>query len=80
MNFDNHILENIGKISHLSADIIQGRYDLICPPESAYNLAKSWERAKLRLINFAGHAISEPEISNALILATDKLIQRIKYF
>ena len=80
LNSDNHILENIGKISHLSADIIQGRYDLICPPEAAYNLAKSWERAKLRLINFAGHAISEPEISNALILATDKLIHRIKYF
>ena len=70
---DNQILENIKIIEHIPATIIQGRYDLICPPSSAYKLVRSWGNAKLRLVNYAGHAMSEPSISKELLLSTNKL-------
>ena len=74
---DNQILENIRNIEHIPATIIQGRYDLICPPSSAYKLVKSWERATLKIVNHAGHAMSEPKISRELLLSTNKLRDKI---
>ena len=65
---NNQILDNIKNIEHIPATIIQGRYDLICPPSSAYKLVKLWKKAKLKLVNFAGHAMSEPAISKELLL------------
>lgn len=70
---DGWIMANRGRIEHIPAVIVQGRYDMICPPVSASKLASGWARADLRIIPMAGHALSEPGISEALVAAMDTL-------
>jgi proline iminopeptidase len=54
---------------------VQGRYDMICPPVSAWTLSRHWKRSELRMIPVAGHALSEPGISAELIRIMDGLRQ-----
>lgn len=68
---NNFLLENIGKIKHIPATIIQGRYDVVCPAKSAWELHKAWPEAQFEIIADAGHAAAEPGIRSALIQATD---------
>jgi proline iminopeptidase len=68
---DNWLIENIGKIRHIPAVIVHGRYDVVCPIENAWDLHKAWPEAKLEIIQDAGHAASEASISDALVRATD---------
>jgi len=70
---DGWIMANRGRIEHIGAVIVQGRYDMICPPVTASNLAAGWAKADLRIIPMAGHALSEPGISEALVAAMDTL-------
>lgn len=70
---DGWILREKSRIKHIPATIIQGRYDMICPPHAAWKLAQGWENCDLRLIPFAGHALSEPGISEGLVRAMDGL-------
>ncbi len=70
---DGWIMQNRARITHLPATIIQGRLDMICPPIAAWKLADGWDSATLRLIPLAGHALSEPGISQALVAAMDAL-------
>jgi len=67
-----NLLKNTHKINHLPCFIIQGRYDLCCPPVSAYELSNAWPKAKLIMVPDAGHSASEPSLSKQLILATEK--------
>jgi proline iminopeptidase len=69
---DNYLIENVGKIRHIPAVIVQGRYDVVCPMTSAWDLHRAWPEAEFRLIPDAGHSISEPGIIDALIQATDR--------
>lgn len=73
LDFDGQILANADRIKHIPGVIVQGRYDMICPPESAWKLAKAWPRAELKLIRDAGHALSEPGISAELVRAMDRM-------
>lgn len=73
---DNWLIENVGKIRKIPALIIQGRYDIICPMESAWELHKAWPEAEFEVIKDAGHAASEPGIVDALVRATDDFAQR----
>ncbi len=73
---DGHILENVPLVADIPATIVQGRYDMICPPVSAWKLAERWRRAELRLIPQAGHALSEPGISAELIRTTNAVARR----
>lgn len=66
----NQILENISAISNLPAIIIHGRYDMVCPVEQAWALHRAWPQSTLQIIRAAGHASSEPGITDALIHAT----------
>lgn len=68
---DDQILTELGRIAHIPAVIVQGRYDVICPPVTAIRLAEGWPSAELRLIDDAGHALSEPGITSALLRATE---------
>ena len=68
---DQQILDRMSRIAHIPGVIVQGRFDMICPPTSAYELANAWPEARLHLIGRAGHALSEPGISVALVHATD---------
>ncbi|MFD1511653.1 prolyl aminopeptidase [Lacimonas salitolerans] len=70
---DGQILGDIGKISHIPGDIVQGRYDMICPPHSAWGLAQNWPEAELHMVRNAGHALSEPGISSQLVRIMDGL-------
>ena len=69
---DDQILSEMGRISHVPGVIVQGRYDVICPPSTATGIAAKWPEAELVLIDDAGHALSEPGITSALIEATDR--------
>ncbi len=73
---DGQILADLGRIDHIPGVIVQGRYDMICPPESAWALSQGWRRGELKLIPVAGHALSEPGISAELVKATDGLRDR----
>jgi proline iminopeptidase len=68
---DNYLIENVGKIRHIPGVIVQGRYDVVCPIMSAWDLHRAWPEAQLRIIPDAGHSISEPGIIDALVEATD---------
>jgi proline iminopeptidase len=68
---DNYLLASVDKIRHIPAVIVQGRYDVICPPETAYELHQSWPEAQFIIVQDAGHSASEPGISSGLIAATN---------
>ena len=68
---DNYLIENVGKIRQIPARIVQGRYDVVCPMTSAWDLHRAWPEADLRIIQDAGHSITEPGIIDALVDATD---------
>ncbi len=65
------ILARMDRIAHLPGVIVQGRYDMICPPTAAWKLAAAWPRARLQLVARAGHALSEPGISAELVRSMD---------
>ena len=71
------LLAGVKTIAHLPAVIVQGRYDMVCPPISAYRLALSWPGADYRLIPDAGHAALEPGIRSALVDATNGFRDRL---
>lgn len=70
---DNFILENIQKIKKIPGVIVQGRYDVVCPARSAWELHRAWPEAEMTIVPDAGHAASEPGIRSALITATDSM-------
>ena len=70
---DGWILNNIGVLRDVPGVIVQGRYDMICPPRRAWELAQAWPAADLRMIRNAGHALSEPGISAELVRVMDDL-------
>ncbi len=68
---DNYLIENVKNISRIPGVIVQGRYDVVCPLMSAWDLHRAWPEAQLHIIPDAGHSISEPGIIDALVGATD---------
>ena len=74
LDTDGHILKNMAVLEDIPGYIVQGRYDMICPPRAAYNLAQAWgDMADLRMVRNAGHALSEPGISAELVRIMDQL-------
>ncbi|MBA3920634.1 MAG: prolyl aminopeptidase [Nostocaceae cyanobacterium] len=69
---EEQLLLNVDRIRHIPAVIVQGRYDVVCPPISAWELHRAWPEAEFILVPDAGHSMSEPGIRSALIEATDK--------
>lgn len=67
---DDQLIRNIDRIRHLPAVIVQGRYDVVCPPVSAHRLHAAWPEAKMHMIANAGHAAMEPGTAAALVAAT----------
>jgi proline iminopeptidase len=68
---DNYLVENVGSIRKIPGVIVQGRYDVVCPMISAWELHKAWPEAKLEIIPDAGHSVTEPGITDALVRATE---------
>jgi proline iminopeptidase len=67
----NHLIENVTKIKHIPAAIVQGRYDVVCPARSAWDLHRAWPEANLHIIADSGHAAGEPGIKSKLIEITE---------
>ena len=65
------LLARMDRIRHLPAEIVQGRYDMICPTRSAYQLAEAWPSARLTIIPDAGHSALESGIRRALVAAVE---------
>ena len=74
----NQILEHANKLSEIPGTIIQGRYDMICPLESAWQLHRAWPGSILKIIPDAGHAASEPGIVSELVKTCDDLAHAIE--
>lgn len=70
---ENALLDNIGAIRHLPGLIIQGRYDVVCPPASAFDLATAWPEASLRIVDDAGHSAMEPGVLSGLVEAMEEM-------
>lgn len=68
---DDQLLRNVNLIQHIPALIVQGRYDMVCPMLSAWDLHRAWPEAKFVLVDGAGHAVTEPGIGSVLLDATD---------
>ena len=66
------LLSLVEKFRQLPAIIIHGRYDMVCPIQTAFELSQSWPEADFRIVTDAGHSASEPGITSALISATEK--------
>jgi len=69
---DGWLLEQAGRLRGIPGVIVQGRYDVVCPLESAWALHRAWPEAELKIVPDAGHSASEPGIVHELVTATDR--------
>ena len=76
MRSDNQLLEDIGRIRHIPAVIVHGRYDVLCPARIAWELHRAWPQAQLRIVPDAGHSAFEAGIIHELVSATDRFAKR----
>lgn len=70
------LLRGVDRIRHLPCVIVQGRYDMVCPPLSAWRLQAAWPEAKLEMVT-TGHSAMEPAITDALVRATEAMRTRL---
>jgi len=73
---ETQLLDDVSRIRHIPAVIVHGRYDIVCPMQSAWDLAAAWPEADLQIVGDAGHSAFEPGISRALVAATDRFAKR----
>jgi proline iminopeptidase len=69
---DGELLTNVGRIRHIPTVIVQGRYDIPCPAQSAWALHRAFPEADLRIVPDAGHSAFEPGNLHELVEATDR--------
>ncbi|EGP07916.1 proline iminopeptidase [Bradyrhizobiaceae bacterium SG-6C] len=67
------LLANAGKLAGIRGIVVQGRYDLLCPPSTAHALLKVWPGATLRMAEAAGHTLYDPGVRDAVIAAIDDI-------
>ena len=72
MKPDDQLLRDVRKIRRIPGVIVQGRYDVVCPIRSAWDLHRAWPEAKLVIVPNAGHSMTEPGIRSALIEETER--------
>ncbi len=68
-----HILNNVESIQHIPAVIVQGRYDVVCPTRSAWELHKALPKSRLTIVPDSGHSMGEVSIARELVAATNAL-------
>jgi proline iminopeptidase len=66
------LLDGMHRIGHLPAEIVQGRYDMVCPARTAFELAAAWPSARLTVVPDAGHSALEPGVRRALVSAVER--------
>ncbi|MEB2322263.1 MAG: prolyl aminopeptidase [Sorangiineae bacterium] len=73
---ESQLLDEIDRIRHIPGVIVQGRYDVVCPMQSAWELHRAWPEAELHIVPDAGHSAYEPGNVDALVAATDRFASR----
>lgn len=68
---DNHILDSASALADIRCRIVQGRYDMACPPVSAWDLHRALPRSEIRMVPDAGHSATEPSLVRELVQATE---------
>ena len=74
----NQIIKQAHKLSGIPGIIVHGRYDMICTLDNAVSLHNAWPESQLNIIRDAGHASSEPSITDALVRATRDMVRRLR--
>ena len=69
------MLRGVDRVRHIPAIIVQGRYDVVCPIETAWELHERWPEAAFRIVPDAGHSAYEPGIASELVAATDRFLR-----
>jgi len=77
---ENQIIEDVAKLEGIPGTIVHGRYDTVCPLDNAFELHRYWKESELHIVRDAGHAASEPGITDALIRATRRMAERFEDF
>jgi proline iminopeptidase len=72
MRRESQLLDDIGRIRHIPAVIVQGRHDVVCPMATAWDLHRAWPEAGFRVVPDAGHSAFEAGITDELVRATDR--------
>ena len=67
------LLRGLERLSRLPAILVQGRRDLVCPPGTAYTVAREWSAAELRMVEEGGHSSAHPVMAHALVQATQDM-------
>ena len=73
---EGQLLEGVPGIRHIPCAIVQGRYDVVCPPVTADALARAWPEAEYIVVPDAGHSVREPGITRELVAAVRRLQKR----
>jgi proline iminopeptidase len=71
------LLDQAGKLKGIPGIIVQGRYDLLCPPATSHALAAAWPEAEVRLVEGAGHSLYDPGVRDAVMKAIADLASKI---
>lgn len=74
---DGELLDGVPRVRHLPCTIVQGRYDVVCPPVTADALARAWPEAEYIVVPDAGHSVREPGITRELVRAVQRLQARL---
>jgi proline iminopeptidase len=69
---EDQLLRGVRRLRHIPAVIVQGRYDVVCPMQTAWDLHRAWPEADFRIVADAGHSALEPGITHELVSATDR--------
>jgi len=69
---DDQLIADVGRIRRIPGVIVQGRYDVVTPMRTAWDLHAAWPEADFRLVADAGHAVTEPGITREIVAATDR--------
>ena len=73
LEVDGQIHRDMGRIADVPGYIVQGRYDMVCPPVTAQRIHGLWPNSELHMVTDAGHALSEPGITEELVGIMDRL-------
>jgi proline iminopeptidase len=73
----NQLLEEAGRLADIPGIIVQGRYDLLCPPATSHALAAVWREAEIRVVEGAGHTLYDPGVRDAVMKAISDMASRI---
>jgi proline iminopeptidase len=74
----NQLLDEADKLAGIPGIIVQGRYDLLCPPSTSQALVARWPDAEIRTVEGAGHTLYDPGVRNAVMKAIADTASRIK--